>query len=386
MSSDPAPSQDAFLDAIGELGAPLLQLLAGMEIVARQLHPPRISELRAGLGPVVESLATARTAFARLTPPEGLDGLSRVLGDAASEAERAGRLFTEAGDPVDAIGRVLGAMKAHAEAQSQLFALADVLPPVHRFFLEPVVRERLPLPGPAPLEGRRVGLFRAANGSDERGGFTLFVPPLYEPGEALPLVVALHGGSGHGAEFMWTWLREARSRGFLLMAPTSVGSTWSLGPDDVDAPNLRRQVEWVAERWSVDAERMLLTGLSDGGTYTLLEGLSAGSPFTALAPVSGVFHPMHLVNGNLDRAEGRRIHLVHGALDWMFPVSTAREAAEVLRGAGADLVYHEIEDLSHAYPREHNDEILKWFDAGLALTPAEGEGGGDENEGPQTSS
>ena len=245
-----------------------------------------------------------------------------------------------------------------------------MLPPVHRFFLEPALHAKHPLPfeSPAAAAGDGgVGLFNANNGSGERGGFTLYVPELCAGEGPWPLVVALHGGSGHGSEFLWTWLREARSRGFLLMAPTSLRSTWSLGPDDEDGPRLQAQLDHVMGRWPVDRDRVLLTGLSDGATYTLLHGLGEDVPWTALAPVSGVFHPMHFVNGNLDRAAGRRIHLVHGALDWMFPVSTAREAAQVLESAGAELVYREIDDLSHTYPREENARILEWFDQALAL-------------------
>jgi len=90
-------------------------------------------------------------------------------------------------------------------------------------------------------------------------------------------------------------------------------------------------------------------------------------PFTALAPVSGVLHPANLVNGNMQRAAGKRIYMVHGALDWMFPVAIARVAAQELERAGADITFREIDDLSHTYPREENDRILTWFDPSLAL-------------------
>ena len=61
---------------------------------------------------------------------------------------------------------------------------------------------------------------------------------------------------------------------------------------------------------------------------------------------------------------------MHGALDWMFPVSLARGARDALEQAEADLTYREIADLSHAYPREENARILTWFDPGLALPGA----------------
>jgi phospholipase/carboxylesterase len=193
------------------------------------------------------------------------------------------------------------------------------------------------------------------------------VPEWCDAATPRPLVVALHGGSGHGRDFLWSWLREARGRGFVLLAPTSLGPTWSLDAPGVDAPRLASMVEFVAERWPIDRARVLLTGLSDGATFTLLAGLLEDAPYSALAPVSGVLHPMNLGIGNLDRARGRRIHLVHGVLDWLFPIALARLTRDELSKAGADLRYREIEDLSHTYPRDENDRILRWFDPQLAL-------------------
>ena len=45
----------------------------------------------------------------------------------------------------------------------------------------------------------------------------------------------------------------------------------------------------------------------------------------------------------------------------MFPVATARRARETLEGAGARLVYRELEDLSHTYPRDEYPRILDWL-------------------------
>jgi len=247
-----------------------------------------------------------------------------------------------------------------------LYPLRVVLPPVALFFLEPPARSRVAELEPDPAAAR-VGIRHLGDEPGGRGGFSLYVPESYDPAQPLPLVVALHGGSGSGRDFLWTWLREARSRRFLLLSPTSRGSTWSLLEPDVDHEALLSMVAWVREHWNVAADRILLTGLSDGATYTLLSGLRDEVPYTALAPISGVFHPANYDNGNLERARGRRIYLVHGGLDWMFPVQLARSAAATLRAAGADLVYREIEDLSHTYPRDENPAILRWLDPGLAL-------------------
>jgi phospholipase/carboxylesterase len=101
--------------------------------------------------------------------------------------------------------------------------------------------------------------------------------------------------------------------------------------------------------------------MSDGATYALMAGLADGMPFTHLAPACGALHPMLLARGGIAAARGRPIYLVHGALDWMFPVQIARMGRDALQAAGARVVYREIEDLSHTYPRDENPRILDWL-------------------------
>ena len=362
-------AEHPYLDAVGALGPPLLHALDALEKAQRHLHPPAIGGLRRVLATVVGPLDRAAEQLGEVEPPDELRSFAERLDLATRHAREALRGFVEPG--ADATARVLGAMRHHCRAQAALYPLRTALPPVNRYFFERAVWERCDELDPQPAEAR-VGLHVAHNDLEERGGFTLFVPESYD-GAPLPLVVSLHGGSGHGADFLWTWLREARSRRFHLMSPTSRGPTWSLMGPDLDARALDSMIAFVCERWAVDREHILVTGLSDGATYSLLYGLRQEAPCTALAPVSGVLHPDNFGNGNIERARGRRIYLVHGALDWMFPIDLARAAADELTRAGADLVFREIEDLSHTYPRDENPRILEWFHQGLTLPdPAAG--------------
>ncbi len=357
---------DRFVEQIGVLGPPLLRAVDAFEKVRRRLHPPHLEQLRAALQPLRADLEQAAATYALAPPPAELRDFARRYGEAASSALRTLALFCDPAPPERMMASVIAAMHEHCRAQEILYALRGVLPPVALFFLEPAARARLAELDPEEPRGQ-VGVLRAGENPSGRGGFSLYVPESYAAARAWPLVVALHGGSGHGREFLWTWLREARSRGFLLLCPTSQGDTWSLlGPDHDHAP-LLSMIAYVRERWNVAGDRILLTGLSDGATYTLLSGLREDVPYTALAPISGVLHPANFANGNLERARGARIYLVHGALDWMFPVQLARLAAAQLRAAGAELTFREIDDLSHTYPREENAAILTWLDPALAL-------------------
>ncbi len=220
------------------------------------------------------------------------------------------------------------------------------------------------LPGTAPADPEQphqgevasAGITHMTRGG-HHGGFSLYVPEAYVPEREWPLIVALHGGSGNGRGFLWTWVREARSLGYLLVAPTAHGNTWS----ETDDRGLLEILGWLDRYYKLDHRRILLTGLSDGATFTLLYGLAHPNVYRALAPLCGVFHPANEIVGNLGRAPGVPIYQVHGAQDFLFPVHLARAERDILLNAGAALTYRELPELSHTYPRSENVAILRWF-------------------------
>jgi phospholipase/carboxylesterase len=356
---------DAYGPALAGAGAATLSLLEALEKVQRRMHPPLLPALRESLAPLRDRQAEALARFREARVPEGLAPFHEQLAAGAQAALEAAALFTEPAAPPELAAKVLASFSAHCRAQERLYPLRQALPPLGRCFAEPRWHERLAELDPEPAPGVTVGLHRGGPEGEgfERGAFSLYVPERCNGQTPLALVVALHGGFGHGHDFVWSWLREARCRPCLLLAPSSRRSTWSLDAPAVDAGVLRTLVDRVCATWPVDRARILLTGLSDGGTFALLAGLAADAPYTHLAPVSGVLHPANFASGNLARARGRRVWLCHGALDWLFPVGLARLARDELVRAGAAVTYREIDDLSHAYPREENERILDWLDA-----------------------
>ena len=354
------------LDTIDALLSPLLGTLERVAWVQRHLFPPAAAQLAEQLGPGREPTATALRAVEATAWPENLHFMRDRLVDVSRQTIELVDAFVEASKTPDDLIGLFRALRRFARVQETLYPLAPAFDPVSRWFLEPARRndddlvERLRA-GALRDDGVRTGVMHAQNERNERGGFSVYVPETWDGQTAMPLVMALHGGSGHGRDFLWSWVREARARGVLVASPSSRDRTWAIMGDDQDAPNLRAMVDSLAQRFPLDRSRMLLTGMSDGGTYALLYGLRDGEPFTHLAPACGVLHPMLLTSGSLTRAVGKPIYLVHGKLDWMFPVQTAQMARQFLTHAGAQLVYREIEDLSHTYPRDENPRILDWL-------------------------
>ncbi len=358
------------IETIGPLLSSVLGALERVGWVQRQLFPPLAGRLADQLAPCADAIAAPLRAVEAAEGPDDLTFMRDRLLDVARQTIDLVTAFVEAAKtPGEPIG-LFRALRRFARVQETLYPLAPAFEPVSRWFLDPDHRDDdalvARLRAGALREGDvRVGVLHSHNERNERGGFSVYVPESWDGRTAMPLVVPLHGGSGHGRDFLWSWLRDARARGVLLLSPTSRDRTWSLMGEDVDAEPLRQMIESVAERYPVDRSRVLLTGMSDGATYALRCGFRDGMPFTHLAPACGVLHPALLISGDLARARGRPIYLVHGALDWMFPVATAQLAREALTAAGAALVYREIEDLSHTYPRDENPKILDWLtDAG----------------------
>jgi phospholipase/carboxylesterase len=354
------------IEAVGGLLAPLLETLERVEWTQRHLFPPIAPRLAAELAPSADAVAAPMRTLEAMSWPDELRFMRDRLVDVARQTVELVTAFVEASRwPEEPIG-LYRALRRFARLHEALYPLAPALEPVSRWFLEPSQRGDDALVArlrEAALrdEAVRVGVLHAANERDARGGFSVYVPEQWDGETAMPVVVALHGGHGHGRDFLWSWLREGRSRGMLVLAPTSRDRTWSImGGEDVDAPALQQMVESVGVRYPIDRARVLLTGMSDGATYALLCGLREGMPFTHLAPACGVLHPF-LLAGGLAGARGRPIYMIHGALDWMFPLSAAHLGRDALQAAGARLVYREIEDLSHTYPRDENPKILDWL-------------------------
>jgi phospholipase/carboxylesterase len=351
---------EAVVDDIVAVLPPLLQSLEALGFVARHLNPPDFGRVMEAAGAPDQALQAARSHLKDW--PEEFSQV-RTLLDAASDAALTGfaglRAVQHGNGDIVAVFR---ALRYAPRAQEALYPLAQKFPPVSSFFLDPDSREdsdlltRLAQPANADT-----GIMHDHNEPGSRGGFSLYVPEYYRSDRAWPLVMALHGGSGNGRGFLWSWLRDARSHGAILVAPTATGSTWALMGNDTDTPNLARILDTVRSRWNVDPKRTLLTGMSDGGTFCYVTGFESTSPFTHLAPVAATFHPLMAEIADADRLRGLPVHIVHGRLDWMFPVQVARQTRDALSAVGANVTYRELDDLSHTYPREMNAEILKWL-------------------------
>lgn len=130
--------------------------------------------------------------------------------------------------------------------------------------------------------------------------YRVHLPPGYEPGTPLPLVVMLHGGGGSGLQFEQgsSKMSEVADReGFIAVYPDGTGviRTWNGGgccgsavTNDVDDVGfvgaLLDQLEGTV---CVDRRRVFASGMSNGGILSHRLACELPSRFAAIAPVAG---------------------------------------------------------------------------------------------------
>ena len=187
--------------------------------------------------------------------------------------------------------------------------------------------------------------------------YMLFVPPQAKDGKKLPLIVALHGAGGKPDGPITWWRAIAAERGYFVLAPKSNGGTW---PGGGDQSHVARMVLALERERSIDPRRVLLTGVSDGGTWSYALGFQNPKLFAALAPISGVL--MRTIAGSLAMQPKLPICVVHGTDDKIFIVARAQAAVKALKGAHYNVNYIEVAGGRHGWFREQAAPILDWFE------------------------
>lgn len=200
--------------------------------------------------------------------------------------------------------------------------------------------------------------------NSERSDYVLYVPENYSPSRRWPLIVCLHGGYGQGREYIFTWLRPARSKGYIVLAPKSIDVTWTMTFPSPDTYSVLAMLDEIAAAYEIDRSRTYLTGLSDGGIFTYMLGLEHYERFTGIAPVAGALHPMLYPILSEKRGNDMPMLVIHGARDAIFPVQITRQTIEMLRDLGCNLKYVELPEWGHAFPYSINERlVLPWFES-----------------------
>ena len=163
------------------------------------------------------------------------------------------------------------------------------------------------------------------------------VVPSGDPGPR-PLLVYFHGAGGSAAQSVAAVGEQASARGVLLLAPSSVASTWDLiaGGLGRDVAVLDTALEHVFARQAVGS--VAVGGFSDGASYALSLGLANGELFDTVLAFSPGFVAAPGIHGR------PRVWISHGTGDRVLPIDRCgRRVVRDLTGAGYDVTYEEFD-------------------------------------------
>jgi PDZ domain-containing protein len=185
--------------------------------------------------------------------------------------------------------------------------------------------------------------------------YTLDVPESYEPARKYQVRVQLHGGVG----------RPERSAPPLTPRPNGLKS----GAEQIyvmpyawrDAPwwsrrqveNLRAILDLVKRTYNVDENRVVVSGVSDGGTGAYYVAMRDTTPYASFLPLNGFI--MVLKNETIE-ADGdlfpnnlrsKPFFIVNGGRDPLYPTSAVDPYVNHLKAAGVSLVYRPQPDAAH---------------------------------------
>ena len=219
--------------------------------------------------------------------------------------------------------------------------------------------------------------FTAADGATL--GYRLLRPQGYDAAKKYPLVLFLHGagerGSDntaqlkHGAPLFLKPEVRGKYPCFVLAPQCPLEQTWSAvkgwtGDESYGAaPTAPMKlalaaVDAVAAEFSVDPDRLYVTGLSMGG-YGSWDLLSrAPQRWAAAAPICGGGDPARLAG-----AKNVAVWAFHGVLDEKVPIERTREMIAALRAAGGAPLYSEYPYLKHdSWTTAYGEpELLPWM-------------------------
>jgi len=206
--------------------------------------------------------------------------------------------------------------------------------------------------------------------------YRLLKPENYDPKEKYPLVIFLHGmgerGDDNAAQLKWgveefTKSENRKKYPCFLMAPqcpTKGNATWAgFGMEFQKEPTepmrlLLDAIPALMKDFSIDENRIYITGLSMGGFGTWDALVRKPELFAAAVPICG--------GGDVKTAEKVAkipIWVFHGAKDNAVPVARSRDMVAALKKAGGAPKYTEYPSVGHDswIPAYKDAEMFAWL-------------------------
>ncbi|ADD09207.1 PHB depolymerase family esterase [Candidatus Aciduliprofundum boonei] len=131
--------------------------------------------------------------------------------------------------------------------------------------------------------------------------FLIHLPQSYSESEALPLIIALHGGGGNAKDMEKLtengFNKLAAKGNFIVVYPNGIGRHWNDGrnlsfyytqKENInDVKFISELIDYMVEKYNVNPLRVYVTGMSNGALMTYRLAYELSNKIAAVAPVDG---------------------------------------------------------------------------------------------------
>ena len=186
------------------------------------------------------------------------------------------------------------------------------------------------VPAPALAAFAPGNNLRSLTHDTELRAYNVYAPPGYPGAAPVALVVDIHGFSSNKEQeqAISGWQAKADQIGILVAYPDGLANSWNAGVccgtaaanDEDDVGFIRAMVAAIQAEADVDADRIYVTGLSNGGAMTHRLACEAADLFAAAAPLA---FPTPYVDFDTECLPSRRIPVLMfmGLTDVLIPYS-----------------------------------------------------------------
>jgi predicted esterase len=215
--------------------------------------------------------------------------------------------------------------------------------------------------------------------------YAVNIPADYTPAKHYQLRVQLHGGVDGRAD------NKPRGTGDIgALAGEGVDQIYVLPYAWYDEPwwaseqvmNINTILDSLKRTYNIDENRVVLSGVSDGGTGTYFIAMRDTTPFASFLPLNGFYIVLtnsliedHLIFPN--NLRNKPLFVVNGGRDKFYPIAMVEPFTNHLMHGGVTIDYHpqpdaehntkwwpELEDLYEKFvadhPRDPNPDHLTW--------------------------
>lgn len=158
----------------------------------------------------------------------------------------------------------------------------------------------------------------------------ILVPQNYDPTRAYPLMVWLHGGVNgvhpHKGTYAYrSFMRDSLTTDrFIISITGEKGATWF---DAQGFDNINQGVQYIKQHYHIDDNRVVLAGISDGGTGGYFQGVLNAGPYAGFVCMSS--YPAMMAKMKMPMYMHNMRHsswfIIHTGKDRLYPQSIVKE-------------------------------------------------------------